>query len=174
VTQLAWREVERQDRLLLQGFTCTVAAAYDPSRGQKVHPRPWELEVQSYIRNYRPPAGPGETFLLGLDNEGIGAVSCAAIFDKQPEVIKLLAVAVSTRYRGQGGAVADEALLEGLNAAADLGVASGLSVVSVFGLIHSRNLASQGMCQRHGFTYEGDDPDEPDYQVWSVAVSRES
>jgi RimJ/RimL family protein N-acetyltransferase len=173
VTLLAWRDVERGDRRILQRFTCTEDPRYVPGRG-KVHPREWELDVQAWVRGYTPPAGYREKFIIGLDDDGVGAVCAAAVSNDTPRTVALQIVAVSRRYRGQGGAVADEALFTALRAAADLGAESGWPEVTAFGRIHPRNAPSQRMCERCGFICEGDDPNAdpggPVYQIWSIAV----
>lgn len=55
--------------------------------------------------------------LVGEDSDGIGAVTLSAEQAEGPSVVKLQAIAVATRYRGQGDHHADEALQAALEAA---------------------------------------------------------
>jgi len=49
---LEWRSARRDDRGLLQSFTC---ASDRPRNWREPHPRLWELEVQSWVRELKPP-----------------------------------------------------------------------------------------------------------------------
>jgi RimJ/RimL family protein N-acetyltransferase len=173
VTLLAWRTAQRGDRPLLQAFTCTGPACYDRWRKQKVHPREWELEVQTGIRDINP-STEGQFLYLGIDDqESIGAVCLFAPLD-QPDQFKLMGVAVAMRYRRQGGAYADEAITQALQAAADQAAQHGRPHAYVTGFVHERNLASQRMCQRHGFMRVGPAPGLASYEEWSIIVATDA
>lgn len=171
MTLLTWRKAQRDDRRLLTSFACT-----EPPRRERyvrtrtVYPRQWERDVEAYVRDFRPPGPPDQTFLIGLDDEGIGAVS-AFVPDDPSWMIRLQILAVANRYRGQGGAVADEAITVARQAVYDAAALQGHSHVYISGLVHFKNRASQAMCQRHGFTCEDPEPDENGYQQWSVTVA---
>lgn len=153
---LSWRNAERGDRAALQQFDCTVPEG--PWRGTRVsrHPKPWELDVQTGIHGCRPPVGPDEILLLGEDETGIAAVSWSwhdyDEDDEPPSVWKVLAVAVARRHRGTGGHIADEALQVTLEAFKQHGREHGTSEFGVVGWIHPRNLPSQKLSGRAGFT----------------------
>lgn len=168
MTILDWRRALRGDHVLLQNFTCTEPAHYDRQRGRSVHPRPWELEVQRGIRGINP-STMGQSLRLGLDDDGIGAVCLFAAL--RPGEVRLMAVAVALRYRRRDRMIADEALTEVLEAAAREEVHRGQWQVYISGSIHDRNIASQRMCQRHGFTCDGPEPYLPLHQRWSVILT---
>jgi hypothetical protein len=152
MSELIWRPADRGDRSALPQFTCTVPLReYKPI--QPRHPKVWELEVQSGIRTLRPPLGSGQIMLVGEDADGIGAVTLSAEQTEGPSVVKLQAIAIATRHRGQGGRHADEALQVALDAAGARASNAGLSEFLAVGWIHPRNEASKLMCQRAGFSY---------------------
>jgi hypothetical protein len=167
-SNLKWRTATRGDRAALQEFTCTTKASRSSGSSRPLpHPKPWELQVQSFIRTLHPPAGPDQEFLLGEDPSGVGAVRVLAD-QGTPEIVKIQAIAVSVRYRGQGGAYADEALAAGLDHAGRRARAAGLGQVIAVGWVHQRNKPSQLLCRRAGFTYRRDTRDG--LQEWAVLL----
>jgi hypothetical protein len=148
---LAWREAGHGDRAALQRFTCTVPAQPVLGQKQRYHPRHWELEVQSGIRALRPPVARDQLLLLGQDAEGIAAV-CLLADQGDASVIKIQAIAVAARHRGQSSAHADEALYVALEAAAQRALKSRHEKTVVVGWVDPRNNPSRLMNQRAGFT----------------------
>jgi RimJ/RimL family protein N-acetyltransferase len=169
---LKWRAAVRGDRGALQEFTCTTKAARPPgSYRSRPHPKPWELQVQSFIRTLHPPAGADQVYLLGEDSSGIGAV-CVLADQGTPEIVKIQAVAVSVRQRGQGGAHANEALAAGLDLAGDRARAAGFGQVIAVGWVHPRNQPSQLLCRRAGFAHRRDTRDGLQEWVLLLGVER--
>jgi RimJ/RimL family protein N-acetyltransferase len=169
---LTWREATSADRDALMRFGCTEPPRHERYlHVRKVYPKPWERDVEAYVRAFRPPGPPDQTFLIGLDEEGIGAV-CAFVKDPPPEwLIKLQVVGVARRYRGQGGAVANEAMTVAIQAAFDAVASAGHQQVRIIGLVHVKNLASQRMCQRNGLVCDGPAPEADGYDQWSAVVT---
>lgn len=167
---LTWRSAEGKDRGALQVFTCAVnPLPYQPREPYRPrHPKPWELDVQQRIRGLRPPLGPDEILLVGEDEAGIGAVSYSWVSDNGPSIIKLLAIAVATRHRGQGGAHADEALQVALEAAGERASLNGLASFLAVGWIDRRNHVSKKMAERVGFLHVGNTP--AGLEEWTVIV----
>ena len=83
---LRWHGAVDSDRAALMSFTCT-----EPPRRRKVppygleHDREWELVVQRYIRDLRPPYRHFDLW-VGYDDEGIGAVAAAENFGTSANV----------------------------------------------------------------------------------------
>lgn len=148
---LVWRVADRGDYAALQGFTCTVRAQPVFGQKRKYHPKPWELDVQSGIHALHPPVSRDQALLLGEDAQGIAAVSFLAE-QEDASTVKIRAIAVATRYRGQGGVHADEALQVALETAAE----RGRNIV--VGWVDPRNNASKLLNQRAGFTYRRNTP----------------
>ena len=148
---LTWRTAQRDDRAALQEFTCTVP---EPSllfgQARRSHPKPWERSVQSFIRSCQPPVAADESLFLGEDPSGVAAV-CAMAEQGSPALVKIRAVAVALRYRGQGGVHADEALEVVLETAAAHGREAGLDAVRLVGWVDPRNDASKRLNTRAGF-----------------------
>jgi hypothetical protein len=101
--------------------------------------------------------------LIGEDDVGIAAVTLSWLAPRSAEqdaeqYVKLQAIAIATRYRGQGGAYADQALQTTLEAIAARVSRDGLEAFRAVGWIHPRNKASKLMCQRAGLTYLGEAP----------------
>jgi hypothetical protein len=111
----------------------------------------------------------GQSLRLGLDDDGIGAVCLFAAL--RPGEVRLMAVAVALRYRRRDRMIADEALTEVLEAAAREEVHRAQWQVYISGSIHDRNISSQRMCQRHGFTCDGPEPYLPLHQRWSAILT---
>lgn len=147
---LTWRAAEREDRAALQEFTCTVSEQRLFGQARRSHPKPWERSVQSFIRSCQPPAAADESLLLGEDRSGVAAV-CAMAEQGSPALVKIRAVAVAVRYRGQGGSLADEALEVALETAAARGREEGLDAVRLVGWVDPRNDASKRLNTRAGF-----------------------
>lgn len=176
MTLLTWREAVTADRDALMRFSCTVL----PPRGRYVtmrkrYPKPWEREVEAYIRDFRPPGPPDQKFFIGEDEQGIGAVF-AFVADPPPDwLVKLQVVAVDNRYRGQGGAIADETITLAMQTAFDTVASRGHEQADIFGLVDVRNSASKQMCERHGFSCIGASSAQDDeYEQWSIAVTFDS
>ena len=148
---LTWRTAQRDDRAALQEFTCTVP---EPSllfgQARRSHSKPWERSVQSFIRSCQPPVAADESLFLGEDPSGVAAV-CAMAEQGSPALVKIRAVAVALRYRGQGGVHADEALEVVLETAAAHGREAGLDAVRLVGWVDPRNDASKRLNTRAGF-----------------------
>lgn len=137
-----WREVTRRDSHYLQSWICTdpSKATYRHGTGQQ-HPRPWELEVQSYFRNK-------ECFQIGtvwgfFDEEGPLALAHTS-FDSQDTTAFIHAVGRAQRARG--GGLGDSAMTLCLNIAAEQGA------TAIAGNVHPRNVASQAMFERNGYS----------------------
>lgn len=154
---LDWRSIQATDTTGLQGFTCTAPAksVYYPGRG-KAHPYPYELEVQSYVRNLRPP-GDGESMvLLGLSDAEIRAVACMSVARSDEPGIEMFlvqAVAVTINCRGQG--LGDAALQQSIQILEDTNKKYN-SDLPIAAKIHEDNAASQALFRRNGF--EEDQP----------------
>ena len=161
---LTWRTAQRDDRAALQEFTCTVPEQRLFGQARRSHPKPWERSVQSFIRSCQPPVAADESLFLGEDPSGVAAV-CAMAEQGSPALVKIRAVAVALRYRGQGGVHADEALEVVLETAAAHGREAGLDAVRLVGWVDPRNDASKRLNTRAGFACQ---------KVTSDAGSRQS
>jgi hypothetical protein len=115
------------------------------------------LEVQSFIRDLRPPLGPDQSLLVGEDGAGIGAL-CLLAQQEDASFIKIQVLAVAVRYRGTEGAYADEAVDVALETAVERGRKSGLDEVIIVGWIHPRNHPARRLNQRTGFVCHGTTP----------------
>lgn len=127
---------------------CTSPDRWEWSRERgKFHPAPWEIEVQSQLRDLKPKLPPGETLLLGTDGKTVVAASYFG-FDSTGEQFQIWAVARHVEYAGQAlGAAALEITLQSLrNTKKETGRDCG-----VFTRIDVRNEASQRMFSRAGF-----------------------
>jgi hypothetical protein len=111
--------------------------------------------------------------LIGEDDVGIAAVTLSWLGPRSAEqdreqYVKLQAIAIVARNRGQGGACADEALQTTLEAIAAQVSPDGITVFRAVGWIHPRNKASKLMCQRAGLIYLGEAPGE--LEEWGLTV----
>ncbi|MDQ1018937.1 hypothetical protein [Streptomyces afghaniensis] len=157
MSTLAWRTPDKQDRRLLQTFTC---AEERPPKGR---PAFWEDEVQKYFRqealadtNRSPSLD--QRFRIAEDAMGIAAAYTHA----RPEGLHpdlrvspgqacryLLMLGVALRHRHQGGKVADELLIDALYDIAER--EPNRESVVVLARVDWRNIPSQNMLSRWGF-----------------------
>jgi hypothetical protein len=166
LSDVAWRDAVQSDRAALERFTCTVAAEKAPRGRPLPHPRPWELEAQTGIRQHRPPGATDDLYRLGVGADGsIVAVSITGLLE-DPEfepTFKLLVLAVATSVRGQGGQVADACMRDALTQMEARARATDAAQFLVLGMVDPRNAASQRMCRRHDFICTGA---EAGYELW--------
>ena len=163
---LQWLIADRSHRHQLKTFTCTEPPGllYDVHRGRH-HPALWELQVQSHIRDIRPPRPPDEALLLGLASGSIAAVSHFG-FDRSGEQFIVWAVAtdVAHRRRGHASAILQRTLAVLAVNKSDQGLDCG-----VFTRIHRSNEASQALFAEVGFACL-DDPADGELQHWIAAL----
>ncbi|MEU8227451.1 GNAT family N-acetyltransferase [Kribbella sp. NPDC048915] len=165
---LRWRDGQRGDKQALCGFTCTEDYVKSFLTGwQRVHPKPWEYEVQSLIRDLKPPYSWPKCLLLGFDDDGLAAVAHYREVDG-PAQILLEALAVARRLRGVGGGYADDMADELLSTVTDRALEKGVSEVLVEARVFHTNLASQDFCRRFGMRHTGNL--RPEVQVWSYRL----
>lgn len=147
---MEWRFAVREDRRRLPAFCC----APEPKRRKLTRrteyelPRPWESEIQGFVRQLGVPLAPPRHCVVAIEGDEITAVVLYSLEDS-PLLIRLELIAVATRHRGNGGRVADDAFAEFMNRA--LSPITERAVVTIEACIHSRNLASQRFAARNGF-----------------------
>ena len=164
----AWVDADKNHRPLFASFTCTIPRPRTAHGRTLAHPKPWEYEVQAYIRQLKPPVQRDVT-LLGLIDGALGSVA-QFVYQTHPEMpVALIRVAaVSVEYRGQGGQLADatmEALLS--RVATDLD-AHGRSQALVVARVNLSNTPSQALMTRHGFMPDGERTDA--LQEWTMLI----
>lgn len=135
---------------------------YSRQRGNH-HPAPWELHVQSYLRDLRTPVPPNEALLLGFDGSELVAVIYFGFApDDAQFMIWCVACAVGKRRRGHGR----EAVARALDVMRATKVRNKLDC-GVFTKIDPRNEGSRRLFRASGFeylnNYEG-------YEVWVADV----
>ena len=163
-TGLEWRTARRDDRVLLQSFTCTVDR---PSDWREAHPRPWELEVQSYVRGLKPPLREDRVVRLGLSESQLAGIVIVERLGDPFVHIPIIARALGRRGTAVGAAILEHAL----DTAASL-VAPESERVIVSANIHRRNVASQRCFERAGFTRDTERIDD-DYEQWLLQMDIE-
>lgn len=160
-----WQPAHPGHAFVLQQFVCTnpPKRAYDKYRGLH-HPKPWELEVQSHLRERRPPLPTGEALLLGFqDGHLIGASHYG--FDTSGEHFIIFALARAEGLQGSG--IGDELLGQTLTYLRQTRDSEGLTC-DVFTRIHDQNTASQGLFARAGFEFIRRLPG--DLELWGLAL----
>jgi len=150
------------DRALLQLFECTEKAHHDRATHRTLHPKPWELEAQSAIKDLRPPVSGAEMILIAEDHAGIGAVVWTYEFGS-PTDVKIMCAAIVRRLRGKRGIYADELMSVTFERLVERLRASGQRRGLAIGLVHKDNLPSQRMCRQSGGYHYADDDE---YQKW--------
>lgn len=104
---LRWEDGEARHIRDLQQFTCTAFKPAPRERNWRTRDGWWEFEVQSRIRDLRPPYCGGAFLRVGYDDRGLAA----AFFVEElagPDVVEMALGAVALRLRSKGGGYADE------------------------------------------------------------------
>lgn len=166
-----------EDRAALQGFTCT---SDRPPMGAP-HPKPWELSVQSDIRqrllkNTASNRHLDQRFQLAMDEKMIAAVHAHARMTEAPDELTLptgvcvrglLYVAVAREYRSTG--LADRVMAEALYDIIDC--EPDAPSIAVLAKIDYRNGPSERMCRRHGFDLIRQGTPQNPYGLWGRAIA---
>lgn len=163
---IEWSEGTEADVEELHHFVCTPPPP--PMHRAKAKHRHlsgayWEREVQVGIQSLRWPLPRDELLVVGRDETGIVAASLSFEVGG-PGEFKILAAAVALRARRGSRHIGDELFDETLTRIIERADAAGLDTVGIWGLVHSRNTASQALVERHGFDYISEDDDS--YQEW--------
>ena len=174
VALLDWRNFGSEHTDAVRAFQCTTPekSQYEPGKG-KHHPLPYELEVQSYIRNLRAPADNTSTVRLGFLDDQLLAVVCMSCIQEQPpekihpeSMFHIQVVAVDVRYKRSG--YGQLAIAESIRIADELNRkhlgGTGAEPAPMVALIHGRNVASQELFKKNGFIY--DEPFEGGLRQW--------
>lgn len=165
---LDWRYITKLDRAERQGFTCAEPPKYQFSGGRfRHHPRPWEMDVQSFLRRHAP--GKGEVMLAGRDGSGLAALS--AWDERTPDAVLLQAIAVSSRLRHRGGAWAVELVTETLGRIEARARAVGVEAPLVIARIDRRNDPSEALCREVGMVRLGPVFDSTHLDEWSYSFT---
>jgi RimJ/RimL family protein N-acetyltransferase len=171
--EVTWREARREDRTLLQGFTCCAPLPQNQMGRKFPHPKPYEYEVQSFFREFRPPTGPDQKLLLGIREDDLCAVIAMSRQKSSGEIgyVKLQAVAISLDERGKGGILANEVIDVSLREAFKFALEQELHRVRVVAFVDQRNTPSQLMLERAGFVGQFVPNNGNGYDEWIVEVT---
>lgn len=154
IVPLSFFDAPKESRNQLESFQCAEPpqAPWNRIQKRRVHPAPWQMDVQSWIRALRPTFREPEYLVLGYDSRGIATV-CKYEYTVASDSYFINILARANRVRGTGAA--DEALQEVLRR---IGASreSGSAGYSVAGKVHPKNLASQQLLVRNGFRHAGD------------------
>lgn len=124
-------------------------AKYIHPRGD-VHPKPWEVEVQSHIRGHKVPVAESSAFMVGTDSAGVAAAIHYGFVGQDEKQFLIWAIATACRARRKGHAKA--ALSYALDSCAATKAKYGLDC-GIFTRIDPRNEASQALFKSFGFEY---------------------
>jgi RimJ/RimL family protein N-acetyltransferase len=153
---LHWRGFEKaKDRDALRAFVCTDPEKKTWDGRRRHHPREWELDVQSSVREHSPNVNNGEVFILGFeDDSSVGAVSAWSRYAGEPGRVLLQLIAVSVQRRGCGRAWANEAMAKTLEQVTADAREADAERLLLEARIHRNNRASKRMCEAHGFIFD--------------------
>lgn len=161
----------RSDARCLQTFTCALDHPRSEGGRKLPHPRPWEWEAQSLLRNLALRLRPSEVALVARSSHTCPVLG--AIWLQFPSAsdhgqsVFLAAAGVTLSMRGAGGHVADQLVAGAIAIGMERAKAAGHSQLVATGKIHLQNLASQRMVERAGFEPLGV---SGDYQLWGLIV----
>lgn len=170
---VVWSQiVNSRDLRCLQRFRCTADRPRSSSGRLLVHPRPWEWDVQSYLRN-SPKLKAGHLVLLGRCGEDVVAVARLEVTARENDChVFIASAAIDLDHRGKGGRMADALMLQIRETAVEMCRESGKSEILLEGKIHPGNLPSQAMVTRAGFE-PLEAPGLNSYEMWGVRFTVE-
>lgn len=147
----------------LKHWVCTSPEKrpFDKAQRRKVHPKEWELEVQSHIRRLRPLRLVNEEVALGM----VGAtVVSVAHFGRMSEGSSMIfAIACAQAFKGQG--IGRQALGFALSVMRHPSRVGRLGGPPVLVRIDPRNDASRAFFKASGFEFAAMDGY---YELWSL------
>lgn len=156
------REAVREDRARLQRFTCTEPSKkhYSPGLG-KVHPRIWELSVQTWFRSRSAPVRRAGESLVVIErhDEIIAACHYGFFGDGDEWIIMALARSLSVAGTGCGGLILDVVIALCEQAGPDMPILT---------KIDQRNEPSINLFESRGFIRTGEVVNrEPMMMFWA-------
>lgn len=156
--EVEWVYPDRSHRRVLQEFTCTVPKEFRlrSRRREKYHPRPWEYDVQSYVRDLRPPLPRNKRALVALVDGEVAAVTVLRIVEPWFYYIEVVAVALAF----QGSGVGAQALRVAIEEAALWGTEHAQTEITIEGFVHRDNRGSLRMCRSCGMVRMIEDDDD--------------
>lgn len=162
--------IDRRSCRALQGFTCTQDPPRSPGGRKLPHPRHWEWETQSHLRQLPRRLPAGDVVLVGYqaENRLVAAAHLHCDADGSELGVFIAALAVSCPVRGQGGHVADATVMEIRDCGLERARRLGYTRVAITGKIHTANDPSRRMVERAGFEPVG--VPAGDYQMWHLVV----
>lgn len=162
---------DKRSATALQDFTCTQPRERTPRGRRLPHPRPWEREAQSLLRQAKPNPGAGELVVVGralTDDASIIAAALLAIDSGEVPTAFIQSCGVTREHRGRGGSTAD-LLIEQIIATSLYYVQPSYSgQLVVHGNVHVHNQPCETLLMRHAFEPVG--IPHNDYQQWARMV----
>ncbi len=152
---LDWRFADKCHIQDLNAFVCTDFRPRPRERTWRTRHGWWEFEVQSCIRDLRPPYRGGAFLRVGYDGLGLAAACFVEELDG-PDVVEMSLSAVAVRLRHKGGGYADEMFADALDVVTTRALAAEVPEVLLIGYIYEDNAPSQALCRRNGFVHTGD------------------
>jgi len=165
-----WRHVTtRREARVLQRFTCTTDFPRSPGGRRLPHPRPWEKEAQTLVREAAKTLRPGEIVLMAtVGEEPVAAAHLQFRTDGELLEAHHVAAAVAQSARRQGGHLADALLVRAQAICLEQAMERGSAQLVLTGLIHVSNRASQHLVARAGWQPRGVPTNG--YQSWFLVV----
>lgn len=170
---VVWSQiVNSRDLRCLQRFRCTADRPRSSSGRLLVHPRPWEWDVQSYLRN-SPKLKAGHLVLVGRCGEDVVAVARLEVTARENDCdVFIASAAIGLDHRGKGGPMADALMLQIRETAVERCRGLGKQEVLLWGKIHSKNLPSQAMVKR-AESEPLEAPSLKGLEIWGVRITVE-
>jgi hypothetical protein len=173
--KLQWEVLsDRKAMVELQRFTCTTPSPRSPRGRRLIHPRPWELEAQSLLRNVSHSSGSEDLVLIGrgvsepADWEIRAVAWCEWHEVEVTPALFIKTCGVSLEFRRQSGEAAGELMEQIFEVARQRLAEQAEGQVVIHGNIHVRNVPSERLFSRFGFEPVG--LPISDYQKWSVVL----
>jgi RimJ/RimL family protein N-acetyltransferase len=164
LTEITWQDARQEHLKDFNGFTCAepAQAQWDRVRREKLHPQPWQLTVQSAIRDMSVPLPSDEMAVLLYSEDTLAGVSRFGWTDGGEQLL-VMTIARDVRFKGQGvGAELLRQTLAYLRAARD----EAGSGCGAFARIDHRNMQSKRAFAAAGFAYLEDDYEDPNLEYW--------
>lgn len=169
---LSWSVLtNKRSAAALQNFTCTQLRERTQRGRYLTHPRPWEREAQSLLRQAKPNPEAGELAVVGralTDDASIIAAALLAIDSGEVPAAFIQSCGVTREHRGHGGSTADLLIEQIIATSLNFVQSSASGQLVVHGNVHVHNQPCETLLMRHAFEPVG--IPHNDYQQWARMV----
>jgi hypothetical protein len=145
---------DKRSATALQDFTCTQPRERSSQGRRLPHPRPWEREAQSLLRQAKSNPEAGELVLVGrplADEASIAAAAFLALDSAEVPSTFIRSCGVVREHRGHDGSTADLLIEQIIAISLSQLQPSDSGQLVIYGNVHVHNRPCEALLERHAF-----------------------